>query len=237
MIGVVSLQLNNWGQPVGDSLSDWTPRSAPQRVRIQGRYAIVEPLVVSDHVNSLWEKFESAPDELWTYLSVGPFSDKRNYEEYLSQASVTADPLHFAICDAESGKALGTFALMRQDAVHGVVEMGWVTYSPQLQGTRIATEAQFLMMTYVFDELGYRRYEWKCDSLNEPSRKAAQRLGFTYEGCFRNATVYKQRSRDTDWFSIIDSDWPDIRQAFNRWLQPENFDEKGQQIHSLSELK
>ena len=138
--------------------------------------------------------------------------------------------------DRTTGKAVGTLALMRMDPGNGVIEVGHVTFSPKLQRTALSTEAQYLLMRRVFDELGYRRYEWKCDSLNAPSRATAQRLGFQFEGIFRQAVVYKGRTRDTAWFSIIDSEWPARRAAFERWLAPENFDENGVQRRRLGEM-
>lgn len=139
--------------------------------------------------------------------------------------------------DRASGHAVGTLALMRQDPAHGVIEVGHVTFSPKLKQTPLSTEAQYLLMAHVFEQLGYRRYEWKCDSLNAPSRRAAERLGFRFEGIFRQAIVYKERSRDTAWFSIIDSEWPKLREAFEAWLAPENFDAEGRQRRSLVELR
>jgi RimJ/RimL family protein N-acetyltransferase len=147
------------------------------------------------------------------------------------------DPLHHAIIDVATGKAVGTAALMRIDPAHGVIEIGSIAYSPYLKRSRAGTEAMFLFMRRVFDELGYRRYEWKCDSLNAPSRRAAERYGFQYEGTFRQAIVYKGRSRDTAWFSIIDRDWPVIRAGFEQWLAPENFDAAGNQRRSLASLR
>lgn len=151
--------------------------------------------------------------------------------------SRSVDPFHFAIVDIESGKALGTIALMRIDNTQGVIEVGYVIYSDELKKTRIATEAQFLLADYIFNDLGYRRYEWKCDALNYPSIDAALRLGFTFEGIFRQAMVYKGRNRDTAWLSIIDREWPSKRHKFVSWLSDQNFNEKGKQKISLNELK
>ena len=146
------------------------------------------------------------------------------------------DRFYYAIVDKESGKALGTFALMRINRGSRVIEVGSVTYSPQLKRTRLATEAQYLLARYVFEELEYRRYEWKCDALNQPSRYAAERLGFIYEGTFRQAVVYKGRNRDTDWLAMIDKDWPAVKIRLEKWLSPDNFDENGQQIKALSDF-
>ncbi|CAB5693876.1 Uncharacterised protein [Delftia tsuruhatensis] len=224
-------------QPVGPGLPDWTPRQRPPRTPVEGRYCRLEPLSVERHAADLYEAFSLAPDAGdWTYMSVGPFPDARAYRQFAESAQAGDDPLHHAVIDLATGRAIGTLALMRVDAASGVVEVGFVCYSPRLKRTRAATEAQFLLMQRVFDELGYRRYEWKCDSLNAPSRAAAARLGFRFEGIFRQVVVYKGRSRDTAWFSIIDSEWPVLRAAFQRWLEPGNFDAQGGQIRSLASL-
>src|SRR5207237_109447 len=163
------------------------------------------------------------------YMTFGPFDRRDDYRDHVVTATQADDPLHYAVVDLRSGTAVGTLSLMRQDPSNGVVEVGNIAFSPLLKQTPVSTEAQFLLMSYAFDELGYRRYEWKCDSLNAPSRRAAQRLGFTFEGIFRQAVVYKQRSRDTAWFSVIDREWPALRAAFDAWLTPGNFDAQGEQ--------
>lgn len=168
---------------------------------------------------------------------MGPFETAQGYREYCERAAASEDPLHFAVIARASGRAVGTLALMRIDPPNGVAEVGHVTFSPLLKRTPVSTEAQFLLMRRVFDELGYRRYEWKCDSLNAPSRQAALRLGFQFEGIFRQAVVYKGRSRDTAWFSIIDGEWPARRAAFEQWLAPENFDAQGRQRARLQALR
>jgi len=233
----VSVRLNEYQQPVGEPLPDWTPRSYPERVTLQGRFCRLEPLESLRHGDELltaWRKAEDGRD--WTYLFSGPFTDE-GFRAYLAQAEASRDPLHFAVIDRQSGQAVGTLALMRIEPAHGVLEVGHVTFSPALKRTAAATESHFLLMRYVFEQLGYRRYEWKCDSLHVLSRRAAERLGFSYEGLFRQAIVYKGRTRDTAWFSIIDSEWPTLRQAFVRWLAESNFDEHGTQRQSLSVLR
>jgi len=150
--------------------------------------------------------------------------------------AASKDPLHYAVIDLATGKPVGTLALMRIDPANGVIEVGHVTYSPRLKRTRIATDAMCLLMSEVFDKLGYRRFEWKCDSLNEPSRSAALRYGFTFEGIFRQAIVYRERNRDTAWFSIIDSEWPALRECYKQWLDAGNFDAQGLQVKKLAEL-
>lgn len=220
---------NEFGQPIGPSLPGWTPPPAPSRVVLRGTHCTLEPLDVDRHADDLFAAYAAAPDDRdWTYLPLGPFATSEEFLAWAEPAAAGQDPLLFAVVDNATGRAVGTLALMRQDPANGVVEVGYVMFSRALQGTRASTEAQFLLMRHAFD-LGYRRYEWKCDSLNEPSRRAAARLGFTYEGTFRQLVVYKGRSRDTAWFSITDGEWPTRRTAFEAWLDPANFDADGRQ--------
>jgi RimJ/RimL family protein N-acetyltransferase len=230
-------RVNAFQQPIGPDMAGWTPRERPPLTPIVGRYCRLEPLSAERHAEDLYHAFSQAPDDSdWTYMSVGPFADLAAYRQFAERAQAGNDPLHHAIIDLETGRAVGTLALMRIDPANGAIEVGFVSFSRQLKRTRIATEAQFLLMSRAFDELGYRRYEWKCDSLNAPSRAAAARLGFEFEGIFRQATVYKGRSRDTAWFAMVDGDWPALRAAYERWLSPDNFDAQGRQRQSLSEL-
>jgi len=216
----------------------WTARALPADRVLMGRFCRLEPLDAERHAQALYEAYASAPDGRdWTYLPAGPFAEARAYLQHAQSAARSADPKHYAVVDADRNAPVGTVALMRADPANGAIEVGWVAYSPRMQRKPAATEAQFLLMQYVFDELGYRRYEWKCDSLNAPSRQAAQRLGFTFEGLFRQATIYKQRSRDTAWFSIIDAEWPALKAAFQAWLAPDNFDAQGRQVQSLGALR
>jgi RimJ/RimL family protein N-acetyltransferase len=171
----------------------------------------------------------------WTYLTSGPFANLAEYQAWVEKVSPVADPAFHAIVDLRTQKAVGVAAYMRIEPTHGVVEIGSLRFSPLMQKTPVATEAMYLMMRHAF-ELGYRRYEWKCDSHNAPSRAAAQRFGFSYEGLFRQAMVNRKRNRDTAWFSIIDSEWPALNAAFTEWLAPENFDGAGKQRASLSSL-
>ncbi|MFJ4804756.1 GNAT family N-acetyltransferase [Streptomyces murinus] len=234
----MSARLNEYGQPVGDPVPDWTVRPAPARVAVEGRLCRVEPLDADRHADDLYAAYSLAEDGAdWTYMSVGPFGTPADYRAYVTRVTQVDDPLPYAVVDLRTGKAVGTLSLMRQDPSNGVVEVGSVAFSPLLKGTPVSTEAQFLLMSYVFDELGYRRYEWKCDSLNAPSRKAALRLGFTFEGIFRRAVVYKGRSRDTAWYSIVDSEWPYVGKALREWLSPGNFDTEGRQKRSLSAVR
>ncbi|WP_342755428.1 GNAT family protein [Pantoea sp. MBD-2R] len=233
----MSVNVNEFQQPVGETLEAWEPRPLPQRVTLFGRFCRLEPLS-ADHIADLLEAYGNAEDGRdWTYMFSGPFSHEDEFRRYLSDAAASRDPLHFAVIDAQGERAVGTVALMRIAPQHGVIEVGHVAFSPLLQRTPAATETHFLLMQYAFEQLGYRRYEWKCDSLNAPSRKAALRLGFRYEGLFRQAIVYKGRTRDTTWFSIIDSEWPAVRQGFVRWLDERNFDPQGQQRHGLAALR
>jgi RimJ/RimL family protein N-acetyltransferase len=226
------------GQPVGEPLPGWSPRPPPKRTRLVGRYAGVRPLDVERDAHALFDAYMLAPDGRdWTYLFYERPGSYAACREYLAALASSDDPLHYAIIDGSSERAVGTAALMRIEPVHGVIEVGSITYSPPLKKTPAGTEAMYLLMRYVFDDLGYRRYEWKCDSLNAPSRAAAQRYGFQFEGIFRQAIVYKNRNRDTAWFSIIDSEWPRIRAAFEKWLLPENFDAHGQQQQSLTAIR
>ncbi len=169
------------------------------------------------HADGLFASLGSMRDERWTYLPYGPFDTRDTFQRWLADASTSVDPLFHAILDPR-GHAVGVGAYMRIDRANGVIEIGHLNFSPALQRTPAATEAMYLMLRRAFDELGYRRYEWKCDSFNEPSRRAAARLGFSYEGLFRQAIVYRQRSRDTTWFSIIDAEWPARKAAFEAWL-------------------
>lgn len=231
-------QVNEYGQPIGPALSDWVTRPVPLRSSLRGRWCLVEPVDVDRHAVDLYEAYSEASDARdWTYLPVGPFADLAQYRDYLARVAASDDPLHHAITDLASGKAIGTAALMRVDPSNGVIEVGHITYSRRLQRTAAGTEALFLLMQRVFDQLGYRRFEWKCDHLNAPSRGAALRYGFTFEGIFRQAVIYKERSRDTAWFAIVDSDWPRLRAAFEAWLKPENFDAAGAQRVSLAAFR
>jgi RimJ/RimL family protein N-acetyltransferase len=230
---------NHLGQPIGAPLTGWSARPLPLRSAMEGRFCRVELLDPESHAEDLFPAYrEDAEGRNWTYLpdDQGPHRSFDLYRRWAETAASTDDPLWHAIIDAESGSAVGVAAYARIDRISGVIEVGGINYSPRLQRRPAATEAMYLMMRRVFDELGYRRYEWKCDSLNAPSRAAALRLGFRYEGLFRQALVYKGRSRDTAWFSVIDSEWPALRRGFERWLDPANFDSAGRQRASLSSL-
>jgi len=226
--------MNEFGQPIGDPVPDWTSAPLPTAAVLAGRYCTLERLNPDRHAAELYAAFASADDDrAWTYTAIGPFSSFESYRQWSADAANSHDPRHYAIVDTATGQALGTLALMRHDPANGVIEVGSIVLSPTLQRTAASTEAQFILMRYVFSELGYRRYEWKCDSLNEPSRKAAERLGFIYEGTFRQAVVYKGRNRDTAWFALTDREWPAVRTAFEKWLDPANFDAEWTQLAPL----
>lgn len=231
------MKINELGQPIGDALPNFKPGDLPKMERLERRYVIVECLSKDKHGADLYEVYgPDSPANMWTYLFQNPVQSQEEWSALLDQMLAAQDRFYYAIVDKESGKALGTFALMRINRGSRVIEVGSVTYSPQLKRTRLATEAQYLLARYVFEELEYRRYEWKCDALNQPSRYAAERLGFIYEGTFRQAVVYKGRNRDTDWLAMIDKDWPAVKIRLEKWLSPDNFDENGQQIKALSDF-
>jgi RimJ/RimL family protein N-acetyltransferase len=219
-------------------MPNWSERQRPKRELIVGRYCRLEPVDVENHAADLFVAYMEAPDDRdWTYLFAERPEHPEEFRDYLAMLSASRDPLHFAIVDTDTGKALGTAALMRMDPVNGVIEVGSIAFAPRMQRTRVGTDAMYQLMRVAFDDLGYRRYEWKCDSLNASSRAAADRYGFTHEGVFRNAVIYKGRSRDTAWFSVTADDWPRVRNAFESWLEPRNFEPGGRQRRSLREFR
>jgi len=223
---------NPLGQPIGEDVH-WHPASPPPRQSLNGQFCTVAPLDIARHASDLFTAFShDKTDGIWTYMAVGPFVTSEDFRTWLQVQCQDDDPLFHVIIDRITGKATGLAALMRIDADMGVIEIGSISFAPCLQRTQAATEAMFLLMQQAFS-LGYRRYEWKCDALNEGSRRAAERLGFTFEGIFRQAVVYKGRNRDTAWYSILDSEWPALETAFKKWLDPQNFDAKNQQIQNL----
>jgi RimJ/RimL family protein N-acetyltransferase len=229
---------NHLDQPVGFPAPEWKPRPLPPRTAMAGRFCTVAPLDPERHAAQLFAAYaDDVEGRMWTYLPRGPYASLDEYRNWAEPACRADDPLVHAIIDSASSEAVGTAALMRIDPESGVIEVGSITYSPRLQRRAAGTEAMYLLMRRVFDELGYRRYEWKCNSLNAPSRAAALRYGFQYEGLFRQAQITRGRNRDTTWFSIIDNEWPALRGAFERWLDPANFDALGRQRHSLASLR
>jgi RimJ/RimL family protein N-acetyltransferase len=230
-------RLNELGQPIGPALPGWQPPARPAAEVLQGRYCLVEPLAVARHARALFDaNGEDREQRMWTYLYSGPYATFDEYQRWLLQRESSTDPLFRVFVDRASGRAVGLGSYMRIDPPAGSIEVGHIAMSPLLQRTPAATEAMYLMMRHAF-ELGYRRYEWKCDSLNQNSRRAAERLGFTFEGMFRQAAVYKGRSRDTAWYSVIDAEWPLLREAFECWLDPGNFDASGAQRARLGDLR
>lgn len=228
-------EVNEYGQPVGDVVPEWGGRKAPEPVTLKGRCVTVEPLSAV-HAVDLHATLCGAEDrELWTYRSTWPPETVDGMAELIRSTLVQEDMLTFVLVP-EDGRAAGLASYMRIDPGHGQVEVAGVLYARTLRRTRAATEAIHLLMRYAFDDLGYRRFEWKCDSLNEPSRRAAARLGFVYEGRFRNHMVTKGRNRDTDWFSVTDTEWQAVRKAHEQWLDPANFDADGNQLTALSDL-
>ena len=233
---MMSEDRNSLDQPVGSLLPDWAVPLHPDKAVIEGEWCRLEPLDPARHAASLYAANMLDEDGLnWTYLPYGPFSSAVEYTSWMRQVCLGKDPLFFAMIESSTQEALGVASYLRIKPECGSIEVGHINYSPRLQRTRAATEAMFLMMEHAF-ELGYRRYEWKCHALNAPSRMAAQRLGFSFEGIFRQATVVKGRNRDTAWFSIIDSEWPMLKEAYASWLSPTNFDEEGKQRVRLSDL-
>jgi RimJ/RimL family protein N-acetyltransferase len=227
---------NELGQPVGMPLPEWEPRPRPPRTPMLGRLCRLEPLNATQHAVPLHEAHTADQEgRNWTYMPYGPFASASAYAAWIESVEQGEDPLFFAIIDLATERPVGAASYLRIEPSMGVIEVGHVSFSPALQRTPSATEAMYLMMERAFDELGYRRYEWKCHSLNAPSRSAALRLGFRYEGIFRNAVVVKQRNRDTAWFSIADTEWPTLRSALRRWLAPSNFDAEGRQRNRLAE--
>jgi RimJ/RimL family protein N-acetyltransferase len=226
---------NDLGQPIGFPLPGWSPPPAPPREPMQGRYCRLEPLQPDRHAEALFEAGAADADgRSWTYLAYGPFRTLSDYRGWMGATCLGDDPLFFAILDQAGGKAAGVASYLRINPAAGSIEVGHIHYSPRLQRSPAATEAMFLMMRWAF-EAGYRRYEWKCDALNAASRAAAQRLGLSFEGVFRQATVYKGRNRDTAWYAAIDREWLALREAFLAWLDRGNFDGDGRQRTRLSD--
>ena len=223
-------------QPIGFSIGDWIPPVRPPAEPMIGRYCRLERLDADRDGQSLFDAYAlDSEGRNWTYLPQGPFESYGEFHIWLSDMAKLDDPFFFTIIDAESQTSVGIASYLRITPPAGSIEVGHIHYSPLLQRTPAATEAMYLMMEQAF-ALGYRRYEWKCDALNAPSRMAAQRLGLSYEGVFRQATVYKQRNRDTAWYATIDREWPDLKQAFEQWLDPNNFDNDRNQKIRLSTL-
>lgn len=233
---------NDHGQPVGAPLPEWQTAQRPRPETLEGRRVHLEPLSPERHADPLHVAFLSpgegpldAPEARWTYSGGMPFRSAAEHRDWLKARAASQDPLFFALVDPASGRALGLASYLNIVPEHGSIEVGHLHFTPPLRRTPAATEAMLLMMRHAF-ALGYRRYEWKCDALNAASRRAAERLGFRFEGVFRQHRVMNGRNRDTAWFSILDGEWPAIEARLERWLSPENFDAQGRQLSSLSAL-
>ncbi|WP_283194059.1 GNAT family protein [Rhizobium sp. AN80A] len=215
-------------------LSDWKGVERPQRVALEGRYVRLEPLDAGRHGRDLLASAQQpGADDRFRYLFEDTPADMAAFTAWLEKAEASPDPMFFAVIDKRTGRAEGRQALMRIDAAHGVIEIGNILWGPAIARSRVTTEALFLFAKLAFDTLGYRRFEWKCNNLNEPSKKAAERFGFTFEGVFRQHMVAKGKNRDTAWFAMIDADWPRLKQGYEAWLDPDNFDDAGQQKRKL----
>jgi RimJ/RimL family protein N-acetyltransferase len=215
-------------------LSNWNGVQRPQRVVLDGRYGRLEPLDTERHENELLESArEPGSDNRFRYLFEDAPGDAVVFRSWIEKAAKSDDPLFFAVINKKTGRAEGRQALMRIDPVHGVIEVGNILWGPAIARTRVATEALYLFAEYVFDTLGYRRFEWKCNDLNEPSKLAAERFGFTFEGIFRQHMVAKGENRNTAWFAMTDGDWSLAKKSYQAWLAPENFGDDGQQKASL----
>jgi len=226
---------NPFDQEIGDEVTDWQEKQFPSCELLSGKFCRLERLSPKRHAQDLFATLcDRRFDKNWTYLPYGPFTDYDPFYQWLNASAQLSDPLFFSVINEQTNQAVGLVSYLRIDPKVGVAEVGHIHFSSKIQQTAIASESMYLMMQYVFDELGYRRYEWKCDSLNAPSKKAAQRLGFEYEGIFKQATIYKNRNRDTTWYAIIDKQWPMIKQAFQLWLDADNFDDEGRQKSQLT---
>jgi RimJ/RimL family protein N-acetyltransferase len=222
------------GQPIGP-LVDTAPAERPSAVRLEGPFCRIEKLNPAKHGDGLWQAVKD-DNRTWAYLAYGPFIDRQAFTTWLEERAVMLDPFSYVVIDRKSTHPVGIVTLMEIRPAARVIEIGNIVYALALQRTAAATEVQYLMARYVFEDLGYRRYEWKCNALNAPSTRAAERFGFTYEGTFRQHMIIKGRSRDTAWFSITDGEWPRVKAAFEIWLDAKNFDADGRQKTSLREF-
>lgn len=223
---------------VTEDLKNWQPRPRPERKVLEGRYVRLEPLDAVRHGDGLFEASSvSDADGRFRWLPEFAPEKREDFQPWLDKAEASADPLYFAVIDKASGKVAGRQTLMRIEPAHGVIEIGHIYWGPLVARKPAATEAQFLFAQYAFDDLGYRRYEWKCNNNNAPSKRAAERFGFKFEGIFRQNLVVKGENRDTAWYSIIDKEWPDLKKAYEAWLDPSNFDDQGQQKRRLEDFQ
>ncbi|MEM7076321.1 MAG: GNAT family protein [Pseudomonadota bacterium] len=233
----MSNRLNDFGQPIGDPVPDWTGCAHPGHKAMQGVYARLVSLDPLSHAQDLFDAYrQDTTGQTWTYNYIGPFNTVSNLKIWMDKASGNDTQPYFAIVNNDTGKAQGIASFMNIRPSHGVIEIGGITLAPALQRTRVSTDAIYLMMHRAMNQLGYRRLEWKCDALNAPSRAAALRFGYSFDGVFRQAAVYKGRNRDAAWYSLLDLDWPRVKRGFTQWLAAENFDESGQQRRRLKDL-
>lgn len=221
-------------RPVGPPV-DPRPAKKPGPVTLQGRYGRLEKLNAAKHADALWDALRGH-DQVWDYLFHGPFSERADFDAYIEMFASREDPYAYAILDKDE-RTVGFATLMEIRPAHRVIEVGNILYSPSLQRTPLATEVQYLLARYAFEELGNRRYEWKCNALNAPSRRAAERFGFTFEGVFRQHMIVKGRNRDTAWYAMMDHEWPSRKAAFEAWLHPSNFDAAGRQKKKLEAFR
>lgn len=218
------------------NLAHWQPVPLPVSITLTGRFVTLEPLSAERHTHALWQAVHGQ-DQVWDWLADGPYASEADLAEALALKETGAAARFFSLIPNATGQAAGYASYMRMDPANGVIEVGNVMFAPALQRTPAATEAMYLMARHIFEELGYRRYEWKCNALNLPSQRAAKRLGFTFEGTFRQHMIVKGRNRDTAWFAMLDSEWPARKRAFEAWLAEENFDAEGRQIRALGEFQ
>lgn len=232
----MSQENNPLGQPIDFTVPDWVPCELPSREPMEGRYCRLEFLNAERHARELYEANNASDGSIWTYMPYGPFDTLTEYTSWVEQTCAEQSTLFYAIIDLVTQKAVGVASYLRMDPANGVIEVGHINYAPALQRTPAGTEAMYLMMARIFDELGYRRYEWKCNNMNAASKRAAVRYGMTFEGIFRQATLSKGRNRDTAWYAIIDKDWRRAKSAFEAWLSPDNLGQDHQQQKSLGDF-
>ena len=229
----MSLTTNEFDQPIGPLVHGWTPPAFPAPLKMQRSYCTVEPFDPDAHGSALFDALSEIQSD-WIYLPYGPFTDLASFQDWIQTTCLGDDPQFYTLLENETGNPGGVASYLRITPKSSTIEVGHIHLGPALKRSRAATEAMYLMMDYAFS-LGYRRYEWKCNALNQSSRNAALRLGFTFEGIWRQATVSKGRNRDTSWYSIVDADWPRIRKGFKRWLDASNFDSSGRQLRRLQD--
>lgn len=237
MQAIKSVSLNSHGQAIGEAVNHWQGAGYPKQRVLEGRFCRLVLLDAESHSADLYQAFSlDKRGKLWTYLFCDPPDSEAELRQWIHEKNTEKNSVYYAIIDHQTNQAIGLVAYLRINPSMGTIEVGNIIYSPLLQRRPHATEAMFLLMQYAFEVLGYRRYEWKCDDLNQASCQAAKRLGFQYEGVFRQAIVYKGRNRNTAWFSIIDKDWQPLKAGFVAWLSPDNFDDKGGQRQTLQAL-